>query len=70
MNSPTSKPRPTEPRAMKLCTACNARMPADAKQHCPSPACPWWKCEKCGASNDSTGANDQTYRNGVSRSKH
>jgi len=60
-------PRPTDPRAGALCTACNRARSLGTAKHCDSPSCPWWKCERCGASNDPTGANDSTDRSGNTR---
>lgn len=62
-----TNPRPVDPRAGILCTSCNTGKRHDAKPHCDTKTCPWWKCHKCGASNDATGANDLTYRDGSAR---
>lgn len=59
-------PRPEDPRAGILCTACNGAKRLNAEMCCTSPTCPWWKCP-CGAKNDATGANDQTNRDGTKR---
>lgn len=58
--------RPTDPRAGKLCTACNKLKPDNAPRHCPSPTCDWWRCP-CGAVNDKSGSNSRTLRDGTPR---
>lgn len=68
MADPTPRRRPVDPRAGKLCTSCNKPKPADARKHCPSPTCDWWKCT-CGAVNDRTGSNDRTNRDGTPRDR-
>ena len=60
-------PRPIEPGAGRMCTSCNTLRPETPAAHCDSHSCPWWKCTKCGAANDSTGANDLTDRSGNTR---
>lgn len=62
--------RPNDPRAGSLCTACNrprAVMPL-VRRHCASPTCHWWVCPVCGATNDATGANSKTCRDGTPKS--
>lgn len=56
-----------DPRAGKLCTACNAVRLDTSRPHCTSPTCTWWRCAKCGAHNSATGANDKTNRDGTVR---
>lgn len=54
----------TDPRAGKLCANCNALRPDVSKKHCASPTCDWWKCTRCGASNDRSGLNSATSSTG------
>lgn len=46
-----------DPRAGKLCSACNHPRPTTPEFHCPRPACNWWRCTRCGAENDPDGRN-------------
>lgn len=65
------KPRPQDPRAGRLCTACNGKKTtASSRPHCPTSnrVCNWWICTACGAVNDPTGANNKTLRDGTPRS--
>lgn len=59
--------RPNDPRAGKLCTACNRVK--DAAPHCENRRCLWWKCRQCGAVNDETGSNNRTLRDGTPRTR-
>lgn len=61
-------PRPIDPRAGKLCTACNKpKTDVMSVPHCKNPQCKWWRCAHCKAFNDETGANSHTLRNGEKR---
>lgn len=68
MTNPKPAPRPIDPRAGKLCTACNKPKTIDSRDHCENPACTWWRCRECKAVNDATGSNDLTNRDGAPRS--
>lgn len=64
---PKPPPRPRDPRAGLLCTACNTKRDQRARPHCQNPRCDWWRCGQCKALNDETGANDRTLRDGTRR---
>ncbi|WP_169165149.1 hypothetical protein [Cellulomonas taurus] len=59
--------KPVDARAGKVCSNCNYRRQIDNRKHCPSRTCTWWKCLRCGASNDEAGRNSVVDLQGRSK---